>query len=640
MENFKDENRSLKQNGTLLSRETEDLRSNIERLEQRIEVLSKFEDECHRLQEENSTLMKDSQVLQEQFESVVLEKEDLEYQAQDAMQALSDERESRSLLEIKLREDSLLSPVHMRWAEERKERHGNQSRDEARLSSVSAEDEVAQSTPSPVHRGEDYTVKFHSTPYPAAKNPPNLLSEIQDSFTVEADKEELERLRGKLSEMETFAGSNKNEKRVLEDNLMASSIREAKQIKELESLKEKFAKQLCEKDQKLEELNQRILIRDEQIEQFRSKLNTITAERTSMEIEVDGLSSELQRVKVVSGLEIDKYQRESAQEQTKNIKLASQISVLEEQAADYKNTVQKLENIVYNSQTELATMTEDIRSMQKVVATLAADGRPSPTTTAARHGMSRDSAPVNGGEGSSPVLTNGGISEEEEAGYYSLKIGHRKLSVQVHNESNSLRAITSLREQLRSVRSPLEQFTKVMLERSLVHSAKHAPPPSSSPDPLGANRKNTLDLEATISKWKSKFMHKTEELNNLRSIMKARATTAEVATSSLRSKLEGQARAYQTELTKLRYQIKILKKEKDEHLSLRTMYAKRCDDYIDEITRVKKEAEHMQQEYDGLYVCLEKTIKRKLELSTELEEYKMEQERRVLIPKLLESSRV
>jgi protein bicaudal D len=642
VENFKEENRNLKQNSTLLVKETEELRNEAKQQDRRIEQLMKLEDECHRLQEENLSALRDSQALQEQFETVFLEKENLEYQTQEAMQALSDERESRSLLEAKLSEDQRVSPINTHWEDDRRERKGNcVTRDDSRqLSSVSADEGGIESTPSPIPRnGEGFVAKFHSTPY--AGNPPSLLSEIQDSFMAESDKEEMEGLKRRIAEMEEVVSSNKNEKHILEESVKASSAREAKQVKEMESLKEKFAKEICDKDQKIDELSQRVNIRDEQIEQIRGKLSMTTAERTSLEIEVDGLNNEIQRVKVTSALDIDKCQRECAQEQTKNIKLSSHISVLEEQAAEFGKTIQKLENIVFNSHAELATMTEDIRSLQKAVTTLTVDAKSSPTTTTTTkqsgNGISQET--MNGRDGQ-PALTNGGVGDEEDEGYYSLKIQSRKSSVQVHEESSSLRSITNLREQLKLVRSPLELFTKAMLERSLAHSAKYAPPTSSSPDPTGTNRKNTLDLEATISKWKSKFMHKTEELNNLRSIMKARATTAEVATSSLRSKLEGQARAYQTELTKLRYQIKILKKEKDEHLSLRTMYAKRCDDYIDEITRVKKETEHLQQEFDSLYVCLEKTIKRKLELSTELEEYKMDEERKTLIPKLLESSRV
>ena len=659
----------MKQTNSIANIESEERNRDVERLEQRIERLSKFEDDCHRLQEENSALMQDSHALQEQFESVFLEKEELESQTQEAMEALREEREEKSLLETRLKEDSRVSPVSPSWAEERNEIASNLLRLGAKGGSLSpAQDDEVRSrsttspraTPSPhlAGRGGGHT-KHHSTPYPS-KTPPSLLSEMQDSFSLEADKEGEEvcdGLRRELAEMQEMVGSFKNEKRILEDNVAAYSAREAKQLKELESLRLQLSKEVSERDKKIEELNQRMLIRGDQIDQLRSKLSTATGERTSMEIEVDGLNSEIRRLQVVSGLELDKIQRESAQEQTKNIKLSSQISVLEEEVAKHVSTVQKLENIVFNSQTELVSMTEDIRSLQKVVTTLTVDANKPTQQKAGKKpqgpgvgkGVAAEDSTHNGNKEVTPVLTNGrtqeeGEEEEEEeykGGYYSLKIGQRKLSVQVHSENNTLRAIINLREQLHMIKSPLELFTKNMLERTLVHSTKHmSPPTSSSPDHAATNRINTLDLEAAVSKWRSKLMHKTEELNNLRSIMKARSTTAEVAISSLHSKLEGQARAYQTELTKLRYQIKILKKEKDENLSLRTMYAKRCEDYIDEITSVKKTRETLQQEYDNLMVSLEKTIKRKLELSTELEEYKMEHERQVLIPKQLESSRV
>ena len=632
VENYKDENRNLKQGRTILSKETDELKRDMERLEHRLEHLSRFEDECHRLQEENSTLLRDSHALQEQFESIVLEKENLEYQTQEAMQALGEEREAKSLIETRLREDANLSPVHMSWAEEQRQKMA----DEEPKHESSDKDTRLSLSPLPAE-GVFAPIKLHSTPFPA-KNPPSLLSEIQGSFLLEADKEELENLRKKLSEMEEMANTLRKEKKVLEENVTASSRRETEQLKELENFREKFAREIRERDKTVEELNQRVIIRDEQVEQFRAKLTTTTAERTSMQIEVDGLSNEIQRLKVVSGVEVEKIQREHLQEQTKNIELKSQISVLEEQVDGYVKSMETLENIIYNSQTELVTMTEDIRTLQKAVATLSTDGRPSPIGTKPPPTRVGSGIQDNGTE----TLTNGDTAEDGEAdSYYSLKISRRKSSVQIHQQSSSLRAVISLREQLKMVRAPLEQFTKNMLEKSLLHSVKHSSSPlSASPDHLSTNRKNTLDLEAAISKWKSKFMHKTEELNNLRSIMKARATTAEVATSSLRSKLEGQARAYQTELTKLRYQIKILKKEKDEHLSLRTMYAKRCEDYIDELTKVRKTMERRQQEYEELMVSLEKTIQRKLELSTELEDYKMDQERRVLIPRLLEASRV
>ena len=643
MDNFKDENRSLKQSNSIFSKETDELKRDAEKLERRIELLARFEDECHRLQEEKSTLIKESSALQEQFESVIMEKEDLEYQNQKVIESLHEEREAKSLLEMRIKEDSYHIPAHPSWAEDQKrfvdESYEERKDDSASLDHVQRE----KSVPSPIHIAENLPIKLHSTPYPANKAPQNLLSELQDSITLDVDKDEIENLRRKLTEMEEEVNMLTREKKVLEGNITASSLRETEQVKELESFKDKYAKAVCEKDVVIEELNQKIIIRDEQIEQLRSKLTTATAERTSMEIEVDGLNNEIQRLKVISGVEMDKIQREFVQEQSKGLELKSQITVLEEEMAGYVSSIEKLESILINSHSELGSMTDDLKSLQKVMATLSVDGK-LPSTGPKNKQMLIMQVEGDGvaifkeeKDEDAPVLSNGGTGEEP---YYSLDLKLKKSSVQVHNENHSLRAIVALREHLRSIRSPLEQFTKVMLERSLAHSSKRTSPLPSSPDIVGTAKKNTLDLEASISKWKSKYMHKTEEISNLRSIMKARATTAEVATSSLRSKLQGQARAYQTELTKLKYQIKMLKKERDEHLSLRTMYAKRCEEYIDEITKVKKTAEKQKQERDDLMVSLKKTIQKKLELSTELEEYKMEQERKVLIPQFLNSSMV
>ena len=654
IENFKDDNRRLKQTNNIVSKETEDLKKDIERLERRIENLVKFEDECHRLQEENSNLMKDSRALQEQFESVIIEKENLEFQTQETLEALNEERETRSLLEMKMKEESYSMPTHLSWAEENRsgERLVNQSDNKGKVDSSSLDEkEEVRSLSSPLPPVEAFDAKIHSTPYPSKNPPQSLLSEIQSSFMSDEQKKELETLHKKIVELEEAMGSLQREKKVLEQNIMVSSVRETEQLKELEEFRDKYAKNVCEKDKTIDDLNQRIIIRDEQIEQLRTKLSVVTSEKTSLEIEVDGLNSEIQRLKVISGLEMDKIQREQAQEQTKAIELKSQIVILEEQVSGYISAVEKLENIVYNSQSEVGSMIEDIKNLQKVIVTLGTEGKFSPTSAkvnkheAVFHmmeekGTLKDDTSEGTEVGTTEMVTNGEVEEDvSESCYYSLKLKQKKLSVQVHNENHSLRAIINLREQLKLVRSPLEQFTKVMLERSLIHSSKNSSLPS-SPDQIGTSRKNTLDLEAAISKWKSKFMHKTEEIANLRSIMKARATTAEVATSSLRSKLEGQARAYQTELTKLKYQIKILKKERDEHLSLRTMYAKRCEDYIDEITNSKRVIEKQKQDYDELMISLEKTIQRKLELSTELEEYKMEQERIEVIPRVLCSTRV
>ncbi len=629
MDHLKDENRQLKQSKTLYSKEADELRRDLDKTERKMETLAQFKIDYNALQEENSTLQRESQLMQEQFESIILEKDELEHQTEDAVHALHEEREIRSLLEIKVKEDSMISPPHPSWAAEEEERGVGESEEIKKPSLVQSE---IVSSPAPLSRNLDS--KFHSTPYANR----DLQSELQDSFTSDANRDELQNLRKKLLEAQEDMNSLKKEKKTLEDDAKASLARELERSEELESFKARYTKDVGERDIIAEELNQRIIIRDEQIEQLRNKLSTVSGDKTSMEIEVDGLNNEIQRLKVVAGLEMDKIQREHAQEQTKGIQLKSHLSVLEEQVDEYTCAIEKLEGIILNSQNELSSMSDDIKSLQKVIVMLGTNGKFSPAKSS---GQVLSCASDPNSEGNTAPSEAEENSESDKL-YYSLDLKQKKSSVLVHSENHSLRAIVNLREQLKLVRAPMEKFTKVMLERSLVHSSKYfgGSPTPPSPDDHNATRKHTLDLEASISKWKSKFMHKTEEISNLRSIMKARATTADVATSSLRSKLEGQARAYQTELTKLRYQIKMLKKERDEHLSLRTMYAKRCEEYIDEITTARKTAEKRKQAYDELMVSLQKTIQRKLELSYELEEYKVYQEVNVVIPSKLESSRV
>ena len=659
IDNFKEENRRLKQDKTSTTQEMGEMRKNSDRLERRIQQLSKLEEECHRLQEENSILSNEANSMREQFESVILEKEELESRTHEALEALEEEKEVRSILEVRLKEDSAhFHTPHPSWAVEGKEVDNEEDSRHIVLSNNRSGPESPPISPSGVGDGGSGSASshFHSTPYHAVRHqlapnqqPTSLLNELQDSLQqsqLDDHREELEALKKKVSELEEKEGVLLKEKRVLEDTISAASVRESAQLKENKGARVEFSKGVSERDTLIEDLQQKVVIRDEQISNLRSKLSMTTAEKTSLEIEVDGLNSEMKRIKVVSGVELEKVQKECALEVTKNIDLNGNFCVLEDQLKAQVKTVENLEVILSSSHGEVSAMTEDIRSLQKVVAMLSANGKVSSTSSGSGVPSPKlGESPANGG-GDETFKENGQLLEEkEEVEYYKLELKKEKSPIiQVHSETQSLKAIVSLHEQLRLVRAPLESFTKGMLERSLTQPAKFSM--SSSPRPFspetmaGANRKNTLDLEASVSKWKSKYLHKAEENSNLRSIMKARATTYDVAVSSMRSKLDGQARYYQSEVTKLKYQIKVLKKERDEHLSLRNMYSKRCEDYIDEITRSKKLMEKRKQEYDEVMVSLQKTIRRKLELSTELEEYKMEHERTVIIPKQLEASRV
>lgn len=625
---LREENKNYKMESGAHSKENDELRKETEKLEKRVQKLAGFEEECDSLQEANKTLTEEVENLRQNLESILIEKEDLEYQNQETMQALNEERAAKSVLETKLQEESFRSPAHPSWDIEEKENispsvvDGNQS-NHTLPTQQQQQQNLTVSSPTPSTSSN--STRLHSTPY-SPRRTPSLLSELQSSLIANVDSSELETLRKRCKEAENLITTLQKEKLALEEKVTSFSLEKTEASTRIEQVKEEYAKGIVEKDKTVEALREDILVKEEMVGQLRNKLSTALAERASIEIEVDGLKDELQRVKQSTSAEIDKVQRECIQEQSKNLELKGQVIVLEEQIDLLSKTIVKLEKVIFNSHSELSSMTDDLQKLHKTVATLGSDGKYS-SKNALKQTV--------------PAETEYAVEEEEEESCYSLELTRYRTSIQIHGESHSLNAIVQLHEELKSVRTPLEQFTRTMLERSLANSAKGVPlSPTSPTGSVASSIKKNPDFEASVNKWKVKLAHKTEEVNNLRAIMKARSTTADVAITSLRSKLEGQARAYQAEMTRLKHQIKTLKKERDEHLSLRTMYAKRCEDYVDEITKMKRELEKCKMDYDDVMLSLKKTIQRKLELSTELEEYRMEQERVQLIPKLLGSSRI
>ena len=615
----------MRQEQSSLVRENNGLKREAEKLERRLDNLSKYEEECGYLQEANKTLQEQSVLFQAQYESILAEKEELEDQNREAIQVLNEERDAKNVLETRMKEASIHTHNHPNWELEKE------------LSPAPAASIPGPKTPSPSDNlfartgSPGSNLPIHSTPY-SPKKAPSLLSELQNSFMANVDSSELETMKIQCKEAEDSITALQKEKLALQEKVTSLSLSKTETSTMIEQVREDYSKRMVERERELERVKEDMLIKEEMIGQLRNNLNSASAERASSEIEIDGLKDEIQRIKKALSAEMDKVQQECIHEQTRNVELKSEVSVLHDQVAIHIRTIEKLEGIIFNSNSELASMTDDLKKLHRTVARLGGEGKGG-SGSSARNSMP-DLDDFQHREGG--IIEN---SEEPETVFFNLEIKQRKAVIPVNSESQSLQAIIRLHEQLRSVRSPLEKFTKSMLEKSLAHSVRHvASDPNSPTAGMSSGSRKSLDIEANVEKWRTKLAHKTEEVNNLRAIMKARATTAEVGISSLRSKLEGQSRTYQAELNRLKHQIKILRKEKDEHLSLRTMYAKRCEDYVDDMTKMKRDLQKLKMDSEELMLSLKKTIQRKLELSTELEEYRMEQERLHNIPKLLGST--
>ncbi len=621
---LKEDNRRLRQEQSSGQKENDNLKREAEKLEKRVAQLLKYAEEYNSLHKTTNALRLQAESYQEQCESLLAEKEDLEHQNRATMEALNEERQVKSMLESKLSEESMQSPARFEKDSLVMVSPGGQQNHQ------NGEHLLSSTSPTPAG------ARLHSTPY---KKLPNLLSELQSSFMSNVDMTEMESLRQRCKESDDSITALRQEKLSLEDKVSSLSLQQSEATSELDKIKDEYSRLLAEKEGVAERLKEDLLIKEENVGQLRNKLSTALAEKASMEIEVDGLKDELQRLRDSCGHEVEKVQKEYVQEQARSSELRGQVVVLEEQITLLSTTIDRLEAIIYSSNNEIASMADELRLLYKSVTRLGQEGRP-PSRGFSPLGY-REAVPKEAEEESLAAFEEPVEGPEDEIAY-SLELKQGRAQVKVQSENHSLLGIAKLHGQLRAVRSPLENFTKIMLERSLAQSSKHLTIDSqASPDKLApSSRRASIDLEVMVNKCKAKLAHKTEEVNNLRAIMKARATTADVAISSLRSKLEGQARAYQTELTRLKHQIKTLKKERDEHNSLRAMYAKRCEEYVDEMSKVRRELEKGKMDRDELMVCLKKTIQKKLDLSRELEEYRVEQERLHLIPKLLGSSRV
>eukprot|EP00731_Ephydatia_muelleri_P001239 Em0001g1239a len=605
---LKEENRRIRQDHTEASREKDRLRLEMEQVQKEMNNLSKYKKEYVTLLESNRSLEEEMGLLNDHYKSILEEKEGLEDQTRETIQALNEEREAKDLLERKLK-DASLRPQSPSWEEE------TESRTEG----------------GPLTNGR-CSPTFQSTP---SKPPvPSLLNDLHDSIMEQLD---LEALKRKTKKAEELVGVLQKEKQSLEARL-------AEQEAEVGRLKEIAKATSSERDKELKALTEAAAIRDELLDQLKGKLSAVSTEKAKREIDLEELREELNRLRKYTSAEVEKTQSECTQEQNKNVELRARTTALEQQLGEAAGTAQKLEGALYATHSELAAMTEDMRSMQKAIVTLCSDSRLSGRSLTSRDMTPSSPEPGTAEEGEDPQrVGSGGSGVGGAPRFLPLELKQSKVTVQVHSESHTLMALVQLHDQLRSLRLPLEQFTRIMLERSLAHSAKHGTEVTQSV-PVGGGGggggRSPAEVEAIIGKWKAKVAHKTEEVSNLRAIMKARQTTSDVALSTLKSKLEGQERTYQTELARLKFQIKSLKKERDEGSSLKAMYAQRCEDYIDEMGRLKKEIHGLQMENEELLVSLKKTIQKKLDLSTQLEEYQIERERALHIPKLLLASRV
>lgn len=626
-----EELRGYKKRETGMEGELDSLRHELERTRPKLAQMSQYKQELHNLSEANQSLQSELASLQEHYDSILHEKDDLEQQTKEVYEALNEEREAKSILETKLQIDKFVTPNRVGVA-------GGV----ARLKRPLVSDDVVATSSVPTSP----TAIQNSTPFTAhaSNEMPSLLSELENSLLPpqETDHTHL------MSELEDKNSLLVEEKEQLEKQVVAI-------LSDIDKWKSKYQEVVHSHEAELSSLKDELEAKKEIVNQLNNKSNSLNREKVALEIEIEGLKDEITRIKESSQNQNEQLVKELTDEQTKSGDLKSRISEMEEKLTSALLKGERSEIILLQSRKELLLMKEGIHNLHRTINSLQQQ------------------------QTQSKALQDN-ISNQDT---YTLVIGEgeegKKQSIVINRESQALVEVIQLRDLLQQVRAPLESFTKNMLQDSLKNSTEQPlhtngitsnsgdtaslmNSPSQSPrkpplssngikledESLSAGRPNdNKELEGIVTKLRARLANRMEEVNQLRTIMKARQTTVEVTVSSLKSKLEGQARSHEAEIGQYKNKLKSLRKERDEQTSLCALTSKRCQEYLGEISKLKRkiddarsESNRLRSEAKLLDVYLQRAIKQKLDISQKLERYQEEEERNRVIPLTLSASRV
>ena len=566
-----------------LNDDKERLLVQVKQLNEQAEQFSGVHNNYTSLYEANTSLKVECEELQGRLEATIVEKEELEKLNQDITDALNEERESKEVLEIKLREGSYQLP-RVSWEEE-------EGQVWAREKLSSSNDEVVSTT----------SLHFSSTP--VVSNGPNASSLFNELQTTDRTDE-----FDKLQEANERITMLLEERTALEEKLSLLTTAEdgTDGNKNLDDV-------VGEKDKLLQELREEIDNKNELLEKLHQQVKMDGTEKTALEIKIETLSNELQNVKENLQNIVEMKDKEISKLDEALQEVHEHKAVLEGDLNTVRSKLDQLESVLASSHNELFTLVGQLKNLKKAVETLHNDVD-HPNTSQGQ-----------------PDLVPKSDPDLSVSKVYSLKIKSHK-AIEIDEEKQCFTVVTVFKELLQSLREPIDRYTRIMLSRSLHNSGKDSEVVSNS---LILAEKN-----AEIAKLKNRITHKTDELNNLRSIMKARQTTADVGYKTLQSQLESERAKLNREISQLKYELKERQKENAELENFKTIYLQRFEDLLNQKSELKRKLEMAVTREKETNELLEKTIHRKLELTQALEEYELKNEALYIIPQRMESSRI
>ncbi|XP_072285724.1 protein bicaudal D homolog 2-like isoform X2 [Pyxicephalus adspersus] len=126
-------------------------------------------------------------------------------------------------------------------------------------------------------------------------------------------------------------------------------------------------------------------------------------------------------------------------------------------------------------------------------------------------------------------------------------------------------------------------------------------------------------LVEEIVKLNALLSTKREQIATLRTVVKANKQTAEVAMSNLKSKYESEKTLISDTMVKMRHELKALKEDAATFSSMRSMFASRCDQYVNQLEDMQRQIVAAEDEKKTLNTLLRMAIQQKLALTDRLE---------------------
>lgn len=572
--------RELKQRDVLSNQEYSELEEENINLQKHVSSLKSTLVEYEGLKVENKSLLDEVDNLQLQFQMANEGKEQYHKQLNEALETIREHRERNNLLQKELQE----------------------VRQEQAFKSWNIESEVANYV-SDDERGEHpivrkITEEYKTTAAPNAALVDDLMKELQLSEVRELE-EQLKILRGEKDVLVKELNDRNAHLSRLQNDLDA-----------VETITE--AKSLCNSIDEAEEMNEREYAFNNQLKEI-EELKKHVKQQQEKEIGLQGFAKKSQKEKAELQDEINIIKKEKDENE---FKLKEESNKLSEEIRELKTKLREAERTIKN-------LHDDVKEMS----TLAGEAQGGLNCTQDELSfVSKDLAKLyqhvivtNGDVINSPPTTPKPMTKEPTLpGTAKAMDASNERDVSRGAAKQCYKLIVNVKEQVRSLTSAVEKaVSKSREDASNVTSSNQEE----------STVVNDDSLKEQIMKLQNLLATKREQISTLRTVLKANKSTYEVALANLKSRYEND-KAIQTEaMAQLKRQIKALKSECQTFASLRSMFAGRCEEYVNQLDELQRKLTSAEEEKATLNHLLKQAIHQKIALTQRLEEFELARER-------------